>query len=254
MATPIHNQIWSLPPNNVRLSANEVHVWRASLQQPATTIHTLEQMLAGEERARAARYLFEKDRSRFIVARGVLRILLGRYLETEPGQVQFSSHPYGKSALAFPTREPPLKFNVSHSHDFALYAFAYAREVGIDIEYMRAGIDYEQLARVCFSPFERAVLQSLPLDMKQQAFFNCWTRKEAYIKARGMGLSLALDLFDVSMKPGEPAVLLNSREDPRETTRWEFRELPASPGYVSALAVEGHEWHLRCWQWQEAYL
>jgi len=144
-----------------------------------------------------------------------------------------------------------LQCNVSHSHELALLAFSYRRELGVDVEYMRTNIEYEDLARHSFSPNEQAVLLALPPEVRQQAFFNCWTRKEAYIKARGMGLSLDLAIFDVSLVPGEPIALLASREDQREVARWRFYELDPGPGYAGALAVEGQEWALHCWQWPE---
>ncbi|HEV7237210.1 MAG TPA: 4'-phosphopantetheinyl transferase superfamily protein, partial [Ktedonobacteraceae bacterium] len=145
---------------------------------------------------------------------------------------------------------PPLSFNISHAHDLALYAFTYVRQVGVDVEYIRLNDDYEHLAQHYFSPYERTVLQTLPMEEKQQAFFQCWTRKEAYIKAKGLGLSLPLDLFDVSLRPNEPAALLQSRENPREAARWSLRELAPGAGYVGALAVEGKkDWQLHCWQW-----
>jgi 4'-phosphopantetheinyl transferase len=116
---------------------------------------------------------------------------------------------------------------------------------------MRSDIEYEQLAKHYFSSAENSILQALPPTAKQQAFYNRWTRKEAYIKARGIGLSFPLALFDVSLNPSEPAALLDSREDSRETTRWSLQTLNPSPGYAATLTVEGNGWLLRCWKWSE---
>jgi 4'-phosphopantetheinyl transferase len=242
-------QAWNPAGADVQLSAHEVHVWRISLQQRASTVACLQTMLARDEVTRAERFHFAKDRQHFIVARGVLRMLLGRYVGQEPGQVQLRSNAYGKPFLLLPAQKTSLHFNLSHSHDLALIACTYAGQVGIDVEYMRPDIEYEQLAQHFFSPSEQQMLQAHPDAAKQQAFYTCWTRKEAYIKARGMGLSLPLDLFDVSLDPAEPAALLESREDPLETTRWVLHTLHPCPGYAATLAVEGKRWELRCWQW-----
>lgn len=246
-----HDQGWETPSIDLRLSENEVHVWRVSLNVSAPVIESLQLSLTSDEVVRARRFYFEQDRNRFIVARGVLRTILGRYLNTDPGQLRFCYNPYGKPSLELPMNDPALSFNLSHAHNLALYAFTYTRQVGVDIEYMRADIDHEQLAKYSFSPNENAVLRSLPEVIKPKAFFNCWTRKEAYIKARGKGLSIPLDQFDVSLQPGELAALLQSREDPQETVRWSLQELTPGPCYVGALAVEGSGWHLCLWQWQE---
>ena len=149
-----------------------------------------------------------------------------------------------------PLLPTPLQFNLSHSHNLALYAFTYTRQLGIDIEYKRPNIEYDALARVSFSPNAQATLHTIPNHLKHDAFYNCWTRKEAYIKARGKGISIPLDQFDVSLLPGEPAALLHSREDPQAATRWTLHELPPIPNYATALATEGHDWTLTCWQWQ----
>ena len=245
------DQQWMRPPHNLKLAHDEVHVWRSSLQAPLAVIEHLRRVLSTEETTKANRFRFEKDRHHYIVARGLLRTLLGRYLGLKPEQLHFGYNAYGKPELLFPQLASPLQFNVSHSHELALHAFTYGRELGVDVEYMRTNIEYDELAKHSFSPYEQGVLGTLSAEVKQQAFFNCWTRKEAYIKARGMGLSLDLDLFDVSLRPGEPIALLGSREDQREVVRWRFRELDPGLDYAGALAVEGQDWRLRCWQWQE---
>jgi 4'-phosphopantetheinyl transferase len=245
------DQTWYIPPLHLQLHEQEVHVWRTSLAVPELAREDFQGVLAKEEIARAAQFHFEKDRNHWIVARGILRILLGRYVNTAPDQLKFSSNAYGKPFLAFPSLSTQLQFNVSHSQDLALYAFTFNRQVGIDVEHKRADLDYEALATVSFSPNEQACLRSLPYDLKQEAFFNCWTRKEAYIKARGIGFSIPTNQFDVSFIPGEPAALLHHREDSRETTRWSLLELEPGMGYAGTLAVEGVGWRLHCWQWQK---
>jgi 4'-phosphopantetheinyl transferase len=218
------------------------------LNLPASQIHRLRHTLAADELERAERFHFEKDRQHFIAGRGLLRLILGHYLDTTPSQLRFHYSDYGKPALVLSPRQAPLNFNVSHSYGLALYAVTLGREVGLDVEKIRSDLEYEEIAERFFSPRESAVLLRLPTEVKPRAFFNCWTRKEAYIKARGEGLSLPLDQFDVSLAPGEPARLLDVRGDPQEASRWSLQALKPVSGYVAALAVEGSDWHLKCWQ------
>ncbi len=241
---------WRVPPSDLALMEDVVHVWSVPLAGPDYDMQGLQSLLEPDELARAQRFYFARDRHHWTVARAVLRLLLARYLELDPRRLRFSSNAYGKPALAFPTLTLPLYFNISHSHDLALYAFAYARELGVDVEYMRSDIEYMSLARHSFSAYENQVLHTLSSADLPQGFFNCWTRKEAYIKARGMGLSLPLDQFDVSLAPGEPAALLASREDPLAPQRWSFQSLDPTPGYAAALAVAGHDWQLSCWRYE----
>jgi 4'-phosphopantetheinyl transferase len=139
-----------------------------------------------------------------------------------------------------------LHFNLSHSGKIALYAFAYERKVGVDVEYVRGSLDNEELAAHYFSTYECSVLHSLPASLREEAFYTCWTRKEAYIKALGIGLSQPLDEFDVSLTPSEPAALLADRSDPEAPECWSLQTLAPEDRYVGALVVEGS-----CWQWQE---
>jgi 4'-phosphopantetheinyl transferase len=223
-------------------------VWRIELAQPAAQVEEFRQTLSEDEIARADRFYFEKDRDRFIVARGTLRAILGRYLKRSPHELRFRYSAYGKPSLD-DDDGAWLRFNVSHSHELGLIAVTCGREVGVDIEWIRPDVATEQIAERFFSTHEVAALRALPADRQTEAFFNCWTRKEAYIKARGEGLSFPLDKFDVSLVPGEPARLLRTEGAPQEALRWRLCELLPGPGYVAALAIEGHEWQLQCWQW-----
>ncbi len=241
---------WNRPPDNLSMAENEVHIWRAALDVSAHVLDDMRRLLSQDEIGRAERFYFEKDRNHFIMARGLLRTLLGRYLHVEPAYVHFGYNAYGKPFVELPANGPHmLNFNLSHSRGLALYAFTYTRHVGIDVEYMRS-VDYEQIAQHFFSPYEHAILCSLPAAARREAFFHCWTRKEAYIKARGEGLSMPLDVFDVSLKPGEPATLLSCRQDPQEPARWSLQALAPAALYAGAIAVEGHEWHGCYWNWQ----
>lgn len=240
---------WRVPPASLQLQEDEVHVWRVSLKDlPGEPFHTI---LVDDELERARRFYFEKDRRRWIKAHVVLRLLLGKYLAVHPRELRFTTNTYGKPALEYPPTGTRFHFNLSHSGELALYAFAYDRHVGVDVEFMRAGIEYHELATHSFSGPECTALRALPASLQEEAFFLCWSRKEAYIKARGMGLSLPLEQFDVSLRPGEPAALLASREDPQATRRWSMRALEPGDRYAGALVVEGFDWQLQCWQWQE---
>jgi 4'-phosphopantetheinyl transferase len=243
--------LWHPPPPELTLSSAEVHVWRAALDPAASCVEALQQPLSADELQRAARFHFPRDRRRFIVARGVLRDILSRYLGVPPAALAFRYSAYGKPALADVTADEGLCFNISHAHEMALFAITCGREVGVDIEYLHRTIACEEIAERFFSARERASLRAVPAEVKHQAFFNCWTRKEAYIKAHGEGLSLPLDQFDVSLTPGEPAALLATRGDPHDAWRWSLQALAPGPGYVAALAVEAQDWHLTCWQWRK---
>lgn len=247
---PDPNQNWLPPPDTLTLQPGEVHLWRAFLDQPATTFQGLQATLSPDEQARAARFHFTKDRNHYIVARGILRALLGGYLKSDPPSLEFSYNAYGKPALNSAAHEPVVRFNLAHSRGLALYAFTLGREVGIDVEYMKPDIDVLALARHSFSTAEQADLRALPTEDRLQGFYNGWTRKEAYIKARGLGVSLGLDRFDVELKPGQPAALLHSREDEHAPARWTLIELDPGEGYAGALAIERQRWRLRCFHWQ----
>src|SRR5450432_870806 len=244
------HQIWQLPSQQITLlPVSEVHVWKAPLVAPEHEYATFQQILSPDERERVRRFYFEKDRRHWTIAHGILRILLARYLHTNPHELHFVNNSYGKPTLAAPFAETGLQFNLSHSAELALYAFTYHRQIGVDVEYMRPNIEWELLARSQFSSAEYSALQMLPSSLQEKAFFLCWSRKESYIKAKGMGLSLPLDQFDVSLVPDEPAQLLDSREEAQATTHWSLNALEPGNDYAGALTVEGFDWHLRCWQW-----
>lgn len=240
---------WLDPPESLALADDDVHVWRASLDLKAERIRDLECTLTSRERERAERFYFRRGQEHFIVTHGVLRAILSRYLGIEPGQLRFCYGSHGKPALTRESGGQVVRFNLSHSHGLALYAVTRYREVGIDLEHIRADLDHTLIAEQFFSPREVATLRTVPRNLQIEAFFNCWTRKEAYVKARGEGLSLPLDRFDVSFAPGEPAALVRTQGDLLEASRWTLQELCPATGYVAALAVEGHSWRLSCWQW-----
>jgi 4'-phosphopantetheinyl transferase len=230
------------------LEPDEVHVWRAPLDADGNVIERYERLLSPDERERAQRYVFQKHCRRFIVARAVLRVLLGRYLNQEPDRIRFAYGPEGKPSLA-ETSGGSVRFNLSHSEALALYAFTRAREVGIDLEWINPRVGFEELADRFFTPGEASTLRGLTEHAREPAFFACWTRKEAYMKAIGKGLSLPTQGFEVSLAPGQPAALISTRHDPEQAARWSLLELDAGPGFAAALAVEGRGWKVKCWQW-----
>jgi len=225
------------------LSSDDVHVWLTLLHGAST--ERFQRTLSTDEQNRAGRFRFQRDRKRFIAARGLLRLILSYYLGTEPVRLRFSYGRHGKPRLAVLSSQDRLTFNLSRCGGLALLAVSRNREVGIDLERIRTDFPCGQIAQQFFSPWENAMLQSLRTEQaRRKAFFTAWTRKEAYIKARGEGLALPLSQFDVSLLPGEPANLLGMRGNPVETLRWSLQDIHPGPGYVAALAVEGHGWHL----------
>lgn len=242
---------WSPPAPDLELPRDAVYVWRTATEVPDRRVAALHGVLAPGERARARRFRFERDRRRFTVARGVLRRLLGRYLRVEPAAVEFRYGVHGKPSLPEGADGPGVRFNLSHSRGLALHAFALGREVGVDVERLRPDTDVARAARRFLSPAEADALMGLAPGRRREAFFECWTRKEAFVKARGEGVVLGLRRFDVSLRPGEPAALLRFEGDPAEPARWSLCALDPGEGYKAALAVEGGGWELRCWDYPE---
>lgn len=241
------------PPGHVFLANDDVHVWRATMDLPPPAVRLLEQTLAPEERMRAARFRWPIDRMHFVVRRGVLRALLGQYLRREPATLRFHYNRYGKPALAetFEGDAISITFSLSHSRGLALYAITRGRPIGIDLEYVDTEVAYERIAEHLFSLREVDALRALPPQMRREAFFRCWTRKEAYLKARGVGLSLALSQFDVSVYPRRPAANFATAEQSQDMASWSLQDLTIEPDYVASLAREGQHFHLCCWQYPQ---
>ena len=204
--------------------------------------------LSPDERARAARFHFPKHRQHFVAARGSLRMILARYLDRDPAQLEFCYSPFGKPDLAPSADADGIRFNLSHSQGLALYAITRDQDIGVDLEGERANIAWEDIARRYFAPSEVEALRLVPASSRTQAFLNCWTRKEAFVKARGEGLSLPLDQFEVSVAPGEPARLLRMTGNPQEASQWSFQQLEPAPGFVAAIAVRAARCEFRFWE------
>ena len=238
---------WSPPSAFIEFTTDHrVDIWRVRLDLPTSSIQLLEKSLSTDEADRAARFYFPADRNRYIISHGSLRTILALYLHCEPEQFSFLVNAYGKPSLD----GEHLEFNLSHSGDLALIAITRERKIGIDVEKVRAGISAEIIGGHYFSKAEMTELQALSPEEREAAFFLCWTRKEAYIKAQGMGLSLPLESFDVSLTPDQPAVLRATRPDPAEAARWTLLSIPVGAGYEAAVAVEGQNLDLRLWDWK----
>lgn len=229
------------------LSGDEAHVWRVDLATAADLAERFGGALTPDERERAARFRDVGHRTRFVGVRGWLRALLAEYLGQSPFDLRFRYGSHGKPTLA--SANPlDLRFNLSHSAEAALVALTRGREVGVDVE-LRRGRKL-RLAERFFAADEVARLRALPADEQEHAFYRCWTRKEAFVKARGEGLSLALHCFAVAIDPSEPPAILRVDGEAREAERWSVRDLPEISGYAAALVVEGPIRSLRCWQWR----
>jgi 4'-phosphopantetheinyl transferase len=242
---------WRRPLNRIEFGKDEVHIWRASLVQDPAMVSELSDLLAPDERRRAEKYYRSVDRDRFIVARGVLRKIISIYLPVSPEALQFTYNEYGKPSIVGHQNDRHLNFNLSHSNELALYAFRFDRGLGIDIEYIREDFATFEIAEHFFAKGEVDALRSLPVDQRVKAFFNCWSRKESYIKALGMGISFPLDRFTVSLAPDDAPALLKVEDDEREPDRWKMYELLPGDSYAAAVIVENPQVILRQWDWDD---
>lgn len=234
---------WAPPPAGpLAVNADEVHVWRASLRPPPHVLARLEVHLSADERARAARFRFDEHRTAFIAGRGAQREILARYTGLPPRALAYAETKHGKQSLAGAAAQLGLRYNVSNSGDLVLIAVSRGRELGVDLEKLKPMPDGIDIAHRFFSAPENEIFAALDEAVRDLAFFNCWTRKEAYIKAVGEGLSMPLDRFDVAFAPGEEARLLRTRGDEAEAARWSMAALDPGEGYVGAIVVEGDGW------------
>ena len=279
---------WPPPPTAWPLAATDVHVWAVPLDSAPPALPQLAATLASEERQRAARFRFPRDRDRFIAGRGLLRAILGRYLDLDPAEVEFAYGPHGKPFLAPtklpgpsdqprprprsspdpsayddqnqdqtkqrtnpPSDSPPLQFNLAHSDTLALLAVTRLDRVGVDVEHIRVLPDARQLVARFFSLRENELYQNLSASQRPAAFFNLWTRKEAWLKATGEGIAHSLHLVEVSFLPGEPARFLALPPGSSEPAAWALHDLNPAPGFAAALAIPAGPSRLRCWRWNQ---
>jgi 4'-phosphopantetheinyl transferase len=263
-ATPPTARIaWPTPPADLRLGEAEAHVWAFALDLPTESLSRLAPILSAAERERALRFRFELHRNRFVVGRAAMRLLLARYLQAQPTALEFSYGPQGKPALGGTFANAGWHFNLAHSENLALLAMTRTGPIGVDVEYLQPLPDADQLVARFFSARECAAYQKLPVSERTVAFFNLWTRKEAWLKATGEGIGYLLNQVEVSFLPGEPAQLLHLPKLPRSeatglqnlgTASWSLHALRPATGFAAALALSAPVSRLDCWRWDDQTL
>ncbi|HKD14042.1 MAG TPA: 4'-phosphopantetheinyl transferase superfamily protein [Candidatus Angelobacter sp.] len=231
------------------LAENAVHIWQIHLVAKEDRINWYRKLLSVDEIQRSDHFYRERDKARFVVARSAMRMILAEYLHVPPQELAFSYTAKGKPEFVSDFNESGIKFNLSHSRDFAFLAVTQGLCVGVDIEFINHEFAADDVAARFFSPNEISALRALSPGERAGAFFECWTRKEAYIKATGEGLSLPLDSFDVAFGPGVPPALLRVEVFPQELSRWSMYNLSVPQGYAAALVVEGKQHQLRQARW-----
>jgi len=231
------------------LLENEVHLWLAKLDSHSDQLDAWYRWLAPDECERASRFHFARDKNRFVARRAILRQILADYLLADPRAIQFAYDEYGKPSLRIAADRAHVRFNASHSNGLALIGVTRGRDLGVDIEHMRPAFVRETIPEQFFAPSEVQALRTLPVDQQVTAFFNCWTRKEAYIKAIGKGLSEPLDQFEVSLRPGEPAEILKIQGNRDEASKWSLQAFAPADEYVAALAVRDGAPSIQCREW-----
>jgi len=232
------------------LGANEVHLWQVHLAAQDPGIHFFRRLLSPDEIQRADRFHFERDRIRFTIARAAMRKILATYAGDAPQDLVFSYGLKGKPGFPPHFKGRGIQFNLSHSRDFALLAVAEEHCLGVDIEFINREFASDEIAMRFFSRSEVSTLLTLIPSERAEAFFSCWTRKEAYIKALGEGLSVPLESFSVAFGRGVSPALLWVEHAPEETSRWSMYDVAAPEGYAAALVIEGQSYQLRKWQWE----
>lgn len=243
------DRYWNIPPVNVKLNKNEVHIWCASLDLSNNCLSRLAQTLSNDENIKARRFYFEKDRRDFIIGRGILRSIIGSYLNEKPSKLQFNYGPYGKPYLIKEFDGFDLRFNLAHSRGLAIYAFTRNREIGVDLEYAYLPEDSEKLVAGFFSEEEKAVWFSLPTEQKPEALFVCWTRKEAYIKAVGGWLDKPLNQLAFLSPIGGPDQLKRVSGAQTKIIGWTIETLVPMPGYIATLVLSGREFDPSYYKW-----
>lgn len=234
------------------LELGEIHVWRADFDRERSFVQAVFELLSPDEKQKAEKYHFERDRNNFIIARGILRQLLGEYLCLAPDEIRFSYNRFGKPALNFGNKADVLRFNLSHSKGVVVYAFTQGQEVGIDIEHINNKFAIHPVAVNCFSPVEMSMLNTFSSNRQTAAFFTGWTRKEAYIKAVGKGVSLPLTEITVSLLPEELQISM-AADDLNGERNFSLRSMSLDTDFAAALAVEGSMGRVSYWRWPENF-
>ena len=237
MASPA---AWSPAPQRLILAPAEIHLWRARCNEGPEPLHYLK-LLSPEEKKRAGRFAIDGARRDFVVSRGMLRELLAAYLNTRPRDIVLRYGAHGKPSVSQNGAESTVRFNVSHSRGFALFAFGLEAEIGVDVERIRTEFPGREIAERFFSEQEVAALGELPPEQSSEAFFRCWTRKEAYVKARGGGLQIPLRSFSVGLDEDQQIVDERGKE-------WSIYPFEPETGFAAAVAAEGRGWRVKYWE------
>lgn len=241
---------WDFPPEINRLGLGEVHIWRIWLDVAQDEVESLQVSVSKNEMERSKKFHFRKDRERYIVAHSSLRHILSRYLDLPPDQIHFTYNEQGKPELDPAYDYNAMRFNLSHSDSVGLVAISRGSRLGVDVERIRLQAHIEEIAHRFFSPGEVRQLMSQPESQREEAFFRCWTRKEAYLKALGVGMLLPLDHFEVALEPGVPPKIIHIGGDEGEAERWNLYHIDPMEGYIGALVVEGNPVKLKFLQSQ----
>ena len=241
------SQHWQPKIPHISLQYDEIHVWQVNLDQPENNWENIFEILSTDEKERASRFHFEKDKRRFTVARGILRQILGRYLNEKPHKIQFEYSPYGKPRFGSESGFGDLKFNLSHSEDLGLVAITQNRNIGIDLERIRQDLYTEEIAARFFCENERNSLEKLCKTEKNARFFQYWTRKEAFLKCMGKGLSFPMENCDVSLTAGKE---FSSLKIQNEISGWQVKDLFPYIGYAAAIVIEGENSRISCIEFQ----
>lgn len=224
------------------LDADTVHVWLGEQDKFGKTAEGFAALLSEDELSRMLRFRFETDRSSFAFARGMLRQLLGMYLDAKPQDLRFAYSEGGKPRLSGEWGDSGLKFNLSHTKGAVLIGVSRDGEIGVDIEAIREDVEVNDISKRFFSAAEQKELNAFPdCEKRRDAFFHCWTRKEAFLKAKGHGLAHPLDMFDVSLQPTEARVNLVTRPCSEEACEWQIVGIPVTEHYAAAVAVKMSE-------------
>lgn len=240
---------WKKPATQLMLSRKDVHIWRAFLDLPNKSVQEIKRSLSVDEIMKSERLSFERDKNNFIIARGILRLILACYLSVEPSAIRFCYEKDGKPRIQNAFGKKVIQFNLSHSEELALYVFTLDSEVGADLEKIRDFPEMKQIVDHFFSVRERVFFDTLPTSEKRETFFKWWTRKEAFVKAVGEGLSDRLNSFDVLLCDGKSAESLGILRGATERPRWSIWDVKPGEEFAGAVAVKGGDWNLQSWQW-----
>jgi 4'-phosphopantetheinyl transferase len=233
---------WQQPPDKLPALETSVQVWAVRLDDPTVDIEGGQEVLSDDERARAARFRFERHCRRYLAAHIALHEILRRYIGSSPARLSFELGANGKPRL-MPAFACALEFNLSHSNEMALIAVSQGRELGVDIEHVRQTFEFQEVAERFFTTKEVAALRGLPQALQRQAFFKCWTSKEAFLKAKGTGLSGALDEVEISLTNNQHVRIAAA------VPGWWLCELSPITDYEAALVGAGTPEPVHCYRW-----